>query len=304
MRSASGSPRCASARASRTRRPCLVLGEHDLSRADAPHPRSRRPEGARREAGARAQCRPSAGEVSGRPRGRRRSSGSSRCCCSTRRRSPRAPSSPTRPTTCSGSTACWCGSPRPPRPGGLTWCGSRRSSSACCSQARPGRSRRSSRRRPIAGASASAARGSAVVCHPHPLFGGTLDNKVVWTRGARLRGAGRAGDPLQFPRRRRAAPAPTTRAAVRPRTSRPSSPTGASAGRGRRCGSAASPSAGWWRCAPPPQRSAQRLVLDRPGHHQDRRDAGAARRRARGCWCRAMPTRWCRRRRCSPGRRA
>ncbi|HET9329096.1 MAG TPA: alpha/beta fold hydrolase [Steroidobacteraceae bacterium] len=28
---------------------------------------------------------------------------------------------------------------------------------------------------------AAAPRAVAVVCHPHPLFGGTLDNKVVWT---------------------------------------------------------------------------------------------------------------------------
>lgn len=30
----------------------------------------------------------------------------------------------------------------------------------------------------------------AVLCHPHPLFGGTLDNKVVWTLARALRDAG------------------------------------------------------------------------------------------------------------------
>ena len=42
----------------------------------------------------------------------------------------------------------------------------------------------------------------AVVCHPHPQFGGTLDNKVVQTI-ARAASAGWASVPLQLSRRRR-----------------------------------------------------------------------------------------------------
>jgi uncharacterized protein len=33
----------------------------------------------------------------------------------------------------------------------------------------------------VEGAPAGAPRSFGVVCHPHPLYGGTLDNKVVWT---------------------------------------------------------------------------------------------------------------------------
>jgi uncharacterized protein len=33
----------------------------------------------------------------------------------------------------------------------------------------------------VEGVPAAAARTFGVVCHPHPLYGGTLDNKVVWT---------------------------------------------------------------------------------------------------------------------------
>ena len=41
----------------------------------------------------------------------------------------------------------------------------------------------------------------AVVCHPHPLFGGTLHNKVVHTLARALREGGAADGALQFPRR-------------------------------------------------------------------------------------------------------
>ena len=44
-----------------------------------------------------------------------------------------------------------------------------------------------------------------VVCHPHPLYGGTLDNKVVYTLARAFQQLRRAGHPLQLPRRRRAA---------------------------------------------------------------------------------------------------
>jgi len=54
---------------------------------------------------------------------------------------------------------------------------------------------------------ASAVESPRVVCviaHPHPLFGGTMDNKVVTTlaRAGRIR---RGGRPVQFPRRRQIA---------------------------------------------------------------------------------------------------
>jgi uncharacterized protein len=42
----------------------------------------------------------------------------------------------------------------------------------------------------------------AVLCHPHPLHGGTMDNKVVQTLAPALRAHGMAGGALQLPWRR------------------------------------------------------------------------------------------------------
>ena len=54
----------------------------------------------------------------------------------------------------------------------------------------------------------------AVVCHPHPLHGGTMHNKVVYTAGACLRHSSeRADDALQLPRRGRERAVATTRVA-------------------------------------------------------------------------------------------
>ena len=50
---------------------------------------------------------------------------------------------------------------------------------------------------------AAAPRGLAVVCHPHPQFGGTLDNKVVQTIARACLELGWAQRALQLPRRRR-----------------------------------------------------------------------------------------------------
>ena len=41
----------------------------------------------------------------------------------------------------------------------------------------------------------------AVVCHPHPLFGGTMHNKVVFQLAKEFASRGRAGAALQFSRR-------------------------------------------------------------------------------------------------------
>ena len=73
------------------------------------------------------------------------------------------------------------------------------------------RTRRSADRRPGRRASnapsttrsSGAPRGLAVLCHPHPLHGGTMDNKVVQTLARALRGAGLQRGALQLPRRRR-----------------------------------------------------------------------------------------------------
>ena len=70
------------------------------------------------------------------------------------------------------------------------------------------RHRRAARRR-------SPLRGVAVLCHPHPLHGGTMDNKVVQTHGAGLRATGPPRGALQLPRRRRLRPAAGTKAAAR-----------------------------------------------------------------------------------------
>ncbi len=44
---------------------------------------------------------------------------------------------------------------------------------------------------------------AAVVCHPHPLYGGTMHNKVVYRLARGLRRAGAGGAALQLPRRGR-----------------------------------------------------------------------------------------------------
>ena len=49
-----------------------------------------------------------------------------------------------------------------------------------------------------------------MVCHPHPLFGGTLDNKVVYTVARAFQQCGAPADPLQLPRRGRERGQPTT----------------------------------------------------------------------------------------------
>ena len=41
----------------------------------------------------------------------------------------------------------------------------------------------------------------AVICHPHPLYGGTMHNKVVTTLARALQAAGIADPALQFSRR-------------------------------------------------------------------------------------------------------
>jgi len=48
-----------------------------------------------------------------------------------------------------------------------------------------------------------AARGVALVAHPHPLFGGSLDNKVAQTLARAFVELGYAAWAAQFPRRRR-----------------------------------------------------------------------------------------------------
>ena len=74
----------------------------------------------------------------------------------------------------------------------------RRTGRACRSRARraPGGARRGARagRRPPCHV-------AAVICHPHPLFGGTLHNKVVHTLARTLRDGGRRDGALQFSRR-------------------------------------------------------------------------------------------------------
>ena len=70
----------------------------------------------------------------------------------------------------------------------------------------------------------------AVVCHPHPLFGGTMDNKVVTTLARALHEVGIAT--LRFNFRGVGASAGTlTRAEVKPRMRPPSRTTERSAGR-------------------------------------------------------------------------
>ena len=49
---------------------------------------------------------------------------------------------------------------------------------------------------------AHAPRGIALVAHPHPLQGGTLDNKVAQTLAKTFLRAGLRRDALQLPRRR------------------------------------------------------------------------------------------------------
>jgi alpha/beta superfamily hydrolase len=44
-------------------------------------------------------------------------------------------------------------------------------------------------------------RGLALVAHPHPLRGGSLDNKVAWTLARAALPVWSGGDPPQFPRR-------------------------------------------------------------------------------------------------------
>ena len=55
-----------------------------------------------------------------------------------------------------------------------------------------------------------------VVCHPHPLHGGTMDNKVVTTLARCAHELQCAQHPLQFSRRRRAAPAVFDEGAAKP----------------------------------------------------------------------------------------
>src|SRR5579864_2855767 len=109
----------------------------------------------------------------------RASSPSSRSCSTTRRRSRKARRSPILPSSCSGSIACWCASPaqrrrrrrpmatRPPQAQRLALAGPAGALQALLETPRP------------EGEPAPHAFG--VVCHPHPLHGGALDNKVVWT---------------------------------------------------------------------------------------------------------------------------
>jgi alpha/beta superfamily hydrolase len=55
----------------------------------------------------------------------------------------------------------------------------------------------------IAAYAPAAPAAAAVIAHPHPLFGGTMDNKVVNHPRARVPRGGRGDVALQFPRRRR-----------------------------------------------------------------------------------------------------
>ncbi len=49
----------------------------------------------------------------------------------------------------------------------------------------------------------AAPRGIALVAHPHPLYGGTMDNKVAQTLARAFVGAGLCQRAHEFPRRRR-----------------------------------------------------------------------------------------------------
>ena len=121
----------------------------------------------------------------------------------------------------------------------------------------------------------------AVVCHPHPQFGGTMDNKVVQTLARAFAAARLAQRALQLPRRRRARRAPGTKAAARSTTRWPWSPRCAAAQRVRR------PAAACW----PAFRSAA-TSPPRPSRRLRRR-----RQAARGwCWSARRP----RSRRCRP----
>ena len=64
-------------------------------------------------------------------------------------------------------------------------------------------------------------RGIALIAHPHPLQGGTLDNKVAQTLARTFAALGYAGDAIQLSRRRRKARASSTTASARPTTRSP-----------------------------------------------------------------------------------
>ena len=74
-------------------------------------------------------------------------------------------------------------------------------------------------------AAAPTPRGIALVAHPHPLQGGTLDNKVAQTLAKTFFALGYAARALQLPRRRRVATARSTTGAARPTTRWRRSPT-------------------------------------------------------------------------------
>ena len=88
---------------------CLVVQRRRHEHAARAHAQAGRPEGARGQAGAGSQRRPSAGEEA---RRLARTSTTWRTSCSTRRCWPRAACRTTRRPTCGASTRCWCESER------------------------------------------------------------------------------------------------------------------------------------------------------------------------------------------------
>ena len=170
---------------------------------------------------ARAQRRASAGEISGRREPRRAVRRSSRSCSTTRRRSPKAASSPIPPSSCSGSTACWCVSRGVAGRRGLIDGRRAPQAEAHCRFAGP--------------AGALEALIETPVAQGGTAFGVDLPSaSALWRHhgqqsrlyaGARLPGARRADDPLQLPWRG-ASDGTSTTASARPRTRSRSSPMG------------------------------------------------------------------------------
>jgi alpha/beta superfamily hydrolase len=155
---------------------------------------------------------------------------------------------------------------------------------------RPGRRDRVRHRR--AGRRA-AARGVAVLCHPHPQHGGTMDNKVVQTLARAFVQLGYTQRCASTSAASAARPAAGTQAAARSTTRWPSSPPSARPAC-RWCWAASRSAATWPAQAaarlPAAGQPAERLVLIGPGHQL----RPCPRWRPTAWSCTASPTTWCR----------